>query len=59
MSESKGNTNPKRWAGVLVEGVLYGPSWEDYVASLTPPPNKAISGLTPISSQDLLQSEQT
>ena len=58
MAEGKGNTKPKRWAGVFVNGVLYGPSWEDYVASLTPPPNNATSGLTPASNQDLAQREQ-
>lgn len=54
MSET--NAKPKRWACVFVDGVMYGPSWEDYVASLTPPPNSAISGLSP--AQDSLQSGQ-
>jgi len=54
MGEEK--VKPKRWAGVFVDGVLYGPSWEDYVASLTPPPNSAISSVNP--AQDSLQSGQ-
>lgn len=31
----------------------YGPKWEDYIASLVPPPNNAISTVSP--AHDLLQ----